>query len=309
MGKPYPELKECAKDTWTTTIEVPLDAYIQYTFSTGTESPLTRLPDRYNRQRVSTGFGGWNGSFQMPNFRPNPYMQRQKGVARGKVYKFEISHPFMLLGGTREVWLYQPPTKKPAPLLLAFDGWDVIHQAKLPQVLDNMIAQKRIPPIALACIQNAKEGRIVEYAMGEALIAVIHHLVLPLAQKHLNLLDIKKQSGAYGVMGASMGGIMATYTGLRMSHVFGKVISQSGAFQFEHSPEIPLLIQELLAKPKPLKIWQDVGVFEWLIETNRGVNALLTNAGYDVHYHEANSGHNWMSWSALMPQALETLFG
>jgi enterochelin esterase family protein len=55
-------------------------------------------------------------------------------------------------------------------------------------------------------------------------------VILPFASEHLNLLDIRRNPGAYGVLGASAGGMMSVYTGLRMPEVFGKVLCQSGVF-------------------------------------------------------------------------------
>ena len=54
--------------------------------------------------------------------------------------------------------------------------------------------------------------------------------VLPLAAERLRLLDARTLPGAYGVLGVSMGGLMALYLGLRLPQVFGRVLSQSGAF-------------------------------------------------------------------------------
>ena len=63
-------------------------------------------------------------------------------------------------------------------------------------------------------------------ACGESTLLFVAAQVLPLARAHLNLLDPAKHPGAYGVLGASMGGLMALYTGLRLPRIFGHVLSQ-----------------------------------------------------------------------------------
>ena len=44
------------------------------------------------------------------------------------------------------------------------------------------------------------------------------------ASQHLRLINIHDHPGEYGVLGASAGGLMSFYTGLRMSEIFGKVL-------------------------------------------------------------------------------------
>ncbi len=63
-------------------------------------------------------------------------------------------------------------------------------------------------------------------------------------------------------------------------------------------------------KPKrPLRIWMDVGQYEWLLEPNRRTHTILQENGYDVAYREYNGGHNYPSWSNDVSYGLEWLFG
>jgi enterochelin esterase-like enzyme len=303
-------LEKAGKNVWTHTLTLPRDAYIEYIYTYDWSDKDTVLLDPHNKRPVGDGFNSFNASFAMPDFRYNPYLRHKKGIKRGTVSKHSIQNPFFVLGNKRDVWLYQPPSDAPVPLLLAYDGWDYLYRAKLPHMLDNLIAQKMIPPIAVAFVQNAKQGRIVEYGMSDMFLKVILDDILPLAHKHLNLLDPSQHAGAFAVTGASMGGLMALYTGLRLSHIFGRVISLSGAFQFDHAPQVPLLIKQLVQLPKvDLRIWQSVESFEWLLNTNRQVRAFLQEAGYNPVYHEYNGAHNWTSWQTRLPQALQAIFG
>ncbi len=305
---PYPTLEEAAPNVWTHTITVPPHTYLEYSFTRDPEDSDARLLDPFNRRQVNNGFDRFNGSFATSDFVYSSLPKRAKKRLEGSIGKFKIAHPFMLKG-KRDVWLYQPPTDQPVPLLLVYDGYDYIHKAQLHRLIDTLIVQGKIPPMALACIQNAAEGRLVEYAMSEAMLMVILREVLPLANKHLNLLDTDKHQGAYAVMGASLGGLMATYTGVRLSHIFGKVISQSGAYQIGLDEKAPLLLRSLWKERQPLTMWQDVGRYEWLHQTNEDINVELVSLGYDVTYRVYNSGHNWTSWHAILPEALVEMFG
>jgi enterochelin esterase family protein len=142
----------------------------------------------------------------------------------------------------------------------------------------------------------------------------VSRLALPLAQGHLRLIDIEQQPGAYGVLGASMGGLMALHTGLRLPSIFGHVISQSGAFQFMPLDTVEPLPHTLIKALAPqisdrLRIWQDVGTMEWLLDSNRATHTLLKDQGYDVIYREFHTGHNYPAWRNILPEALTALYG
>jgi enterochelin esterase family protein len=175
-------------------------------------------------------------------------------------------------------------------------------------MVDNLVAQKRIRPVALAMIENRADARGVEYACNEGTVGFLLHSVLPLAQTHLNLLDVEASPGAYGILGASAGGLMALYAALRAPQVFGHVLSQSGAFGFAGYDFVVFdLVRD--GRVKPLRIWMDVGRFEDLRTPNRRMHELLAAKGYDVTYIEYNGGHNYPAWRNDVWRGLEALFG
>ncbi len=109
---------------------------------------------------------------------------------------------------------------------------------------------------------------MAEYGGSDGTLAFVRDVVLPQARQHLDLVDLAAQPGAFGVMGASMGGLMALVAGLRLPHIFGQVLSQSGAFHLGDYATVALdLVQHLPVRP--LRIWMDVGRYEWLLESNR----------------------------------------
>ena len=109
-------------------------------------------------------------------------------------------------------------------------------------------------------------------------------------------------------MGASLGGLMALYTGLRLPHIFGQVLAQSGSYEIDGFEFITSTLVAH-APQSPLRIWMDVGQFEELLETNRKMYALLTARGYTVDYHESPAGHNYPAWRDDLPGGLEFLYG
>jgi enterochelin esterase family protein len=300
------DLMQVVPGVWAQPVTLPLDAYIEYTYVQGSE----RLRDPLNPQAVSNGVGATNQFFRMPESIPTPLVRQRAGVPHGIVTRHTVDGDFLIVDGKRAVYLYQPPTTEPAPLLVVFDGQDYYKRARLPQIVDNLIAERRICPIALAMVEHGRQARFVEYMCSDSTVGFLMRHVLPLARAHLNVLDPSDHPGAYGVLGASMGGLISLYTALRAPEVFGHVLSQSGAFGFtvlEHDA----VIFDLLSKTpaQPIKIWMDVGRFEWLLTANRRMYQALEERGYAVTYREYPGGHNYTSWRDDVSRGLEALFG
>ena len=299
-------LKRIASGLFACSFDLPGDAYLEYAFI----DPKTgeSIHDPHNKRRIWNGINGYNHYFYMPEASPNSLVRRRKGVPQGAITK-HIIQPWMLqANGKRALYLYQPPTDEPVPLLAVYDGNDYLRRCKLAVMVDNLIAEKRIRPLAMVFLQHGGPRRFLEYACSEATLAWLAHEVLPLARRELNLLDVEKHPGAYGVLGASMGGLMALYTGLRMPQVFGNVMSQSGAFEFEQFDTITLDLVKHLPK-RDLRIWMDAGKLEWLLESSQKMSALLKSNGYDLTYREFSGGHNYTAWRDDIWRGLETLFG
>jgi enterochelin esterase family protein len=299
-------LDEIADQVWIYRTELPLDAYIEYAYLDGDKDQ--RIPDPFNKRTTPNGLGDTNHFFYMPAASPVPLTRRARGIPRGKLTKHYIENDFFLVGKKRAVYLYQPPTNHPSPLVVVFDGVEYLRRCKLVPMVENLIAQKRIPPMALALVAHAGQARAVEYACSEATLGYLWAKVLPLAQQELNLIDPVKQIGSFGIMGASMGGLMALYSGLRMPHIFGCILSQSGAFAlFGHDTVVDDLVR--YGPVRPINIWMDVGRYDFLLESNRRMSALLVEKKYDIAYREYSGGHNFPSWRDNVWRGLEALFG
>jgi enterochelin esterase family protein len=90
--------------------------------------------------------------------------------------------------------------------------------------------------------------------------------------------------------------------------VFGKVLSQSGAFSlFEQGSIVYDLVN--CRERLPLDIWMDAGKYEWLLGTNQRMHELLKTKANKVEYREYNGGHNYTSWQNEVWRGLEYLFG
>ncbi len=304
-GEPF-KLERTKGWLWTYQMSFPPDAYIEYGFVSGEEN----LADPLNPRQTSNGVGGYNNYFSMPGYTPTRLAKYDQDVPHGTLKRYSLPTNSLLTGNVRTIHLYRPPVRRQVPLLVVWDGQDYLRRIHLDCMVDNLIAQKRIKPIALALVHNGgQKSRTTEYACNEATLAWLNFEVLPLARSELNLLDIEAHPGAFGVIGASMGGLMALYTGLRFPGIFGNVISQSGAFSFGG---FDMVVYDLLKCEgrAPLKVWMDVGLFDLpgLLEGNRRMSSVLGQVGHQVSYREYSAGHNYPSWKDDIWRGLETLY-
>lgn len=294
------ELELQKPGVWAYKTEFPADAYIEYAFIRG----KTREYDPFNPHTVYNGVSGENHYFYMPKGGPTPLAGFKPGTARGKITHVDLQNSFFLAGVERALDLYCPPVEGSVPLVLVFDGQDYWLRGSLPLIVDNLIAAGRIRPVALAMLHSGGQARGVEYACNDAKVGLVVNEVLPATFQHLDLVDINEEPGAFAVMGASMGGLISLYTALRLPHLFGKVLSQSGAF----FPEAVVYDLLKLIDPRALKIWMDVGMYEFLLPENRRMAELMRNRGFNLTYREYPGGHNYSSWRDEVWRGLESLF-
>jgi enterochelin esterase family protein len=293
------------KTLWSCSLTVPRDAYVEYAFYD--PASQEKLLDPLNEHTVNNGLGSRNNFFYMPETMPSPFSMRRADVRACTLTRHRVSTDLLQDDGERDVYLYKSPVSEAVPLLVVYDGYEYLNRGKLTTIVDNLIADGRIRPIAIAFLQNGKSRRNVEYLGSDATIAWLEREILPLAHEHLRLLDIAEHPGAYGVLGASAGGLMSMYTGLRMPEIFGKVLCQSGVFSLD---ERDLTVVDLVryGHARDIRIWMDVGKLEELLEDNRRMLALLREKKYNVTYREFSASHNYTAWRDDVWRALEEMF-
>ena len=78
------------------------------------------------------------------------------------------------------------------------------------------------------------------------------------------------------------------------------------------------LAKEFIKSPKlPLRFWMDAGVFEVdtngtggaILEPSRHMRDVLLAKGYEVHYRQFASGHDYLNWRGTLADGLMVLIG
>ncbi len=298
-----------APGLWSHTLALPVDAYLEYAFFADPDQD-ERMADTFNPRRAANGIGKYNHYFYLPERQPSPLTQRRRGILRGSLTHAAVPTRGLIAGKQRRVHLYQPPAPGPYPLVVVWDGQDFLRRGRLPTILDNLIQDEKIEPLALVLVESRGSVRMLEYASNDFCLAFLMECVLPFANQHLDLLDPLENPGACGILGASMGGLMALYTGLRLPGIFGKVLSLSGAFSF---PDLDMVVFDLArsARPEGLRVWMNVGDYDlsFLPESNRRMAALLKERGFEVHFEAYPAGHNYTAWRDELGKGFKTLYG
>ena len=292
-------LRSLGDGVWARAIDFYPDAYVEYGFSDGGR----RVRDPLNRRARRTFLRLTNHFFYMPAGRPTP-LARVSRAPRGSIERVDVDASPYAGSPRRRVHLYTPPVRGRLPLLVALDGDEYLRRARLATIADNLIAQHRIRPIAIAFVQGGGRARVLEYACNEATLEMLLERVLPLARERI---DLERSAGGHGILGSSLGGLMALFAGLRAPRVFGKVLSQSGSFALGGRDFVVFDLVRSLPR-RPLRIWMDVGHLETLRAPNRRMRRALAARGYDVTYREYHAGHHWPAWRDEVWRGLETLF-
>jgi enterochelin esterase family protein len=265
---------------------------------------------------------------ELPGAPPQPWIVRSDRIPAGKVDKHKITSD--LLKNERNLSVYTPSdyraNGKPYALLVLFDEGAYLNSVPTPVILDNLIAAGKIPPMVAVLIANpSQDTRNKELPPNPQFADFLATELLPWVQARYTVTRDPKLTT---VAGSSFGGIAATYAGLRYSAIFGNVLCQSGSFWWapDHSgfpdadatTETGWLAKEFIKSPKlPLRFWMDAGVFEVdsrgtggaILEPSRHMRDVLLAKGYEVHYQQFNSGHDYLNWRGTLADGLIALVG
>lgn len=222
-----------------------------------------------------------------------------------------------ILGNERRVWLYTPPNYdpdgEPYGLLLCFDGFPYTNTVPTHILLDNLIAEGKIPPMVVVLPDSVnQEYRGKEMPCHKPFVDFIATELVPWARAKYNLATDPARNV---VAGSSYGGLASTFTGLHLWYIFGNILSQSGSYWWkpEADTEAEWLTRQFASIDKlPLRFYMDVGQIEsrdLMVVTNRHLRTVLQAKGYPVVYAEFSGGHDYVCWRGTLVDGLISLVG
>jgi enterochelin esterase-like enzyme len=264
---------------------------------------------------------------EMPAAPPQPWWQVRPQVPAGRIEK-HLWHSD-ILHNERQVWVHTPPGYSadhgPYPFLLLFDGNIFTTWIPGPTILDNLLADGRIPPMITVMIDSP--DREEELNCGERFADCLAKELVPWVRQTYPISADPQQKVVGGI---SAGGQAAAFAALRHPEIFGNVLSSSGAFHwskaarsaeawsYEIPPEDCWLPQQFAACEKlPIRFHLDVGLLEdqrdfpytTLLRGNRRMRDVLIAKGYALHYQETCAGHQYINFRGTFPEGLIALIG
>ena len=304
-------------DVWYRTYKVRNDAAFHYWISPNDslESLLTTeprssksQPDPLNPRRL-----GPVSFIDLPDAQGASFITASPSLERGKVERSKFHS--QMLNNDRDLWVYTPPLYQPSgfryPLLVMFDGGAYMDQVPTPVILDNLIGQRRIPPIVAMLVGNVPGKRTVELACDRPFASSVAGELVPWIRKNYAVTGDPSQTI---VSGSSLGGLASAFAAFEHPEVFGNVLSQSGSYWWSPSeePERSWLTRQFVQSPKlPVNFSMSAGLMEVpdQLDTNRHLRDVLIAKGYKVHYSEFNGNHGYVSWRSNFAEMLLALIG
>jgi enterochelin esterase-like enzyme len=252
---------------------------------------------------VDNGIGEQNSFFEVGDVQEPPELEWIPTIPHGRVEEFEFES--RRLRNQRHVSVYLPPDydrdpHKLFPSLYVHDGSEYLTRAKLAAVIDNLLYDRAIVPLIVVMVDPV--DRLREYQANEDYAQAMEHELIP----HINRrYRTPAQREDRGVMGASLGGLMATYLALSRPHLFSKVGGQSSALFLEQE-KLLTLVEGLSTQ---IRFYFDVGAYEpQFIPAHTQLVPLLEAKGCPCFFQELASGHNWTSWRAHLKDLLVSLW-
>lgn len=241
------------------------------------------------------------------------------------------------LAWPRDVWVYLPPGYDPLagsryPVIYMQDGNNLFSAATafagrewgVDETAEWLIGARLVPPLIIVGVANTPD-RVAEYTWhpdgagdGGAASRYARFLREDLKPFIDAVYATRQDRAATGVVGSSLGGLLALYLGAHEGDTFGLVGAMSPSLWWAERR----IFGDLAAIRPDLRIWLDIGTLEGdgpdeaeaNVDDARRLARVLARQGYtagvDFEYWEApDATHDEAAWGPRAAQALRFLLG
>lgn len=227
--------------------------------------------------------------------------------------------------GPRDVIVYLPPDydkemKRRYPVLYLHDGqnlFDAEHAGmewQVDEAAERLIRSGAIEPLIVVGIANT-DARTDEYTptrdeRGGGKADLYGRLIVEELKPFIDrTYRTRPMASATGIGGASLGGLVSLYLGLKHPDVFGTIFAVSPHVGWDHG----VILKTVAALPKKSaqRIWVDVGTGEGedYVDGVRRLRAALTAKGWKIgkelaYIEDEGAQHDELSWAARVEPML-----
>ena len=261
--------------------------------------------------RTAAGGYGLNSEIRMPQYQHPAEVEYQESIEHGTLDT--IFFRSKILQREHLGFVYKPANyssmKRRLPSLYVTDGGEYITLGNMLNVLDNLIAQKAIEPVVVIFLdprtdieRSETSMRMRDYTMSDSFLTFLTKEVRPFILRRYR---VRVEASRTGIMGASLGGLIATYASFRYPRTFGLCAAQSPSYWWNDEAMIDSISSN---KKKGIKIYVDSGTIKDALGSSRKMASVLEAKGYQYRYAEYPEGHNWVNWRARISHILKFFF-
>jgi len=267
--------------------------------------------DPLNPLTASGGFGD-NSEVRMPRYRFPAETLPRKGTPHGGIDT--LSFMSARLGRRIPVYVYLPPgyqgTAGSYPVMYVTDGGEYLTRTGMNNVIDNLTAAGEILPLIAVFIDPRSDPadpgsnhRMSDYALSDMFVGAVCEELRPLVMNRYRAMAGPRNTA---IMGASMGGLIATYAAFTRPEVFGLCAAQSPSYQWQNDTLITMIRN---SARRDFRMYLCTGTIRDAEKRSRVMRDLMTAKGYRITYAEYPESHNWLNWSGRLADILRTFRG
>jgi len=284
---------------WYLTKTYEADARLDYKLVTGGSDWIL---DPRNPKTCVGGYGP-NSELRMGANTQPPEVLYYAVIPHGTIK--DTSFHSTVLNNTRPMKIYLPPSYPVAgmeyPVILFHDGPEYISLSAANTILDYLISHQMINPVIGVFIPAV--DREAEYAGSkiDQFTSFVTTELMPFIDKRYKT---SKDPMKRATIGASNGGNIALYLGIKNPECFGRIAAQS-------SNVITAISSALQNGPKlNLDFYVDIGTYDIdvLIPLVHNLAGILQAKGYAYTFREIHEGHSWGNWKEHLSTSLRQFF-
>jgi enterochelin esterase-like enzyme len=279
--------------------------------------------DPMNPYMTPSGFGP-HSEVRMPGFVSSPYLTYRSDIQHGTLdtlhtYGNVLPALRRYLPFTRPVIVYTPAgydTADNLPSIYVQDGYEAVGYAMVPKILDNLIAEGRIPPVIAVFIPPAARSEEYLGSLRDRYIRQLADDLVPLIDRNYRT---NRAPEKRGIMGISAGATISIAAALQRPDVFRNTAGQSTTI----TPWLVDLTRDRFdadSTMPPMKIYFDCGRYDIIdvspifgtsdfLKLNSMYSDLLSSYRVPHYFKVVNDGHEWASWRERMPEIFTYFFG
>lgn len=300
--------------------KVPHDICFSYRFNvidklTGITS---KVVDPYNPNAIPIG-DTYNYSYSVLDLHKDGYLWNAKKYSDLNSRIDTLHYTDKIVHKDRDIYVYLPPNydedrEEAYPVIYLFDAFIYLNRVQVPNILDNLISEGKIEPMAAVLFGTFRSTRSVILPLNFDFKDEFVSEFLPTIREPYNF-SLRPEENLIG--GMSFGGLAGAFIGFHHPEIFGKVLSQSGSFWrgFKQSDaegtsiRDDWLINRFLVEEKlPLKLYLDWGLQEnYVLDANRRMVKVLQKKGYEYKFIEFNGWHDWSNSRKTFVEGLQYL--